>query len=172
MEERVTPFHHHSTLEALMSFPSVRHSLTIALLALALPVLPVAAQGRAAAPAASQPEFTILIFERPSDLQRRTDAKTADAYWTAYDEFAGFLAQSGALRGGSALSESDRAVVRGKGSADEGVAGARLGGYFVIAAKDLPAARALAARAPSFAVTVEVRPHRPNPHMMAPSPRD
>lgn len=110
--------------------------------------------------------FTVLIFERASDLARRTDPKQSDAYWTAYDDFAGHLAQQGALRGGSALSESQSALVRGQRGADAG--DVRLGGYFVIAAPDLATAQRLSQRAPAFAVGVEVRPHRDNPHMQAP----
>jgi hypothetical protein len=113
------------------------------------------------------PLFTVLIFERTSDLARRSDAAKSDAYWTAYDEFAGFLAQQGALRGGSALSETSSALVRGRRGADAG--DIRLGGYFVIAAADLATAQRLAARAPAFAVAVDVRPHRDNPHMMKPA---
>lgn len=121
-------------------------------------------------PPKDERQFTVLIFERPADLARRT-GRDADAYWSAYDAFAGALAQAGALRGGSALSEDTRETVRGSGSADQGVKQARLGGYFVIAAKDLAEAKRLASSAPAFAVAVEIRPHRANPHMMAPAPK-
>jgi hypothetical protein len=42
-----------------------------------------------------------------------------DAYWTAYDVFAGRLARAGVLRGGSALDERARTTVRGAASASE-----------------------------------------------------
>ena len=71
------------------------------------------------------------------------------------------------LRGGSALDERVRTTVRGTGSADRAVPRARLGGYFVIAVRDRAAAEAWARKAPPLALGVEVRPHRPNPHMEA-----
>lgn len=119
------------------------------------------------APATKPPEqlYTILIFERPASLAERTSASKADAYWSGYDAFAGELAKAGALRGGSALHEEVSVTVRGAGGADRGVQGARLGGYMIVAAPSLAAAEALARRAPAAAITVEVRPHRLNPHM-------
>jgi hypothetical protein len=119
----------------------------------------------AAAAAAATPEFTILIYESDAQLAERTSPTAADAYWTAYDRFAGELARAGVLRGGSALDERVRATVRGTGSADRAVPQARLGGYFVIAVRDRAAAEAWARKAPPRALAVEVRPHRANPHM-------
>lgn len=148
--------------------PALRQLITrfaAVIIAVLMPTI-VSAQAPSPSPqGGALPEFTVLVFERPADLARRTDARLADAYWTAYDEFAAFLMKAGALRGGSALSETVRETVRGSGGVDGAVAGARLGGYFVIAAADLAAARALAAKAPAFALLVEVRPHRANPHM-------
>lgn len=121
---------------------------------------------RAQAPQpAALTEFTIFIYESPADLARRTDPARAAEYWGAYNTFAKQLADAGALRGGSALAESDAVTVRGSGGADAAVRGARLGGYFVIAARDRAEALQLARRAPAFALAVEVRPHRPNPTM-------
>jgi hypothetical protein len=152
----------------------VLRSLLLALATLALGAAPAAtlrAQAPAAAPAPSGLMFTILIFERADDLAKR-NGPSADAYWTAYDDFAAALAKAGVLRGGSALSERERATIRGTGSADGAVRGARLGGYFVIQAASLAEAKQLAKAAPAFAVAVEVRPHRDNPHMMkGPAPR-
>lgn len=123
------------------------------------------AQSPAVQPAVE--EFTVFIYEAPAALARRNDAREADGYWQAYNTFAMQLAQAGALRGGSALSETTAVTVRGNGGADGAVRGARLGGYFVIAAANLDAAKELARLAPEFAVAVEVRPHRPNPTMAA-----
>jgi hypothetical protein len=109
--------------------------------------------------------YTILVFEKPDALADRTNPARSDTYWSAYDAFASTLMKAGALRGGSALSEQRSTTVRGTGSADAGVKGARLGGYFVITASSPAEAEALARRAPTFAVTVEVRAHRDNPHM-------
>ena len=111
-------------------------------------------------------EYTILLYESDQQLASRTSGTLGDTYWTAYDDFAAELAKAGVLRGGSALDEDVRVTVRGNGSADAGVRGARLGGYFVIAAADRATAEAWARKAPRGVVTVEVRPHRPNPHAM------
>jgi hypothetical protein len=118
-------------------------------------------------PTAAHPEFTILIYESDAQLAARTSPAAGDAYWTAYDVFAGQLARAGVLRGGSALDERARTTVRGAGTADRAVRRARLGGYFVIAVRDRAAAEAWARQAPPRALAVEVRPHRPNPHMAA-----
>lgn len=117
-----------------------------------------------AAPKTTEQLYTVLIYERPADLANRTSAAKSDAYWTSYDNFAAALIKAGALRGGSALDEKVTVTVRGTGSADGAVSGARLGGYFVIAAPTRAAAEALAKLAPSAALTVELRPHRDNPH--------
>lgn len=124
----------------------------------------VTAQTPAATQPAAETQFTILIFEGNAQLATRTGTQQ-DAYWTAYDEFAGALMRGGVLRGGSALSEVSASTVRGTGSADKAVRAGRLGGYFVIAAKDLAEANRWAKLAPPQATLVEVRPHRENPHM-------
>jgi hypothetical protein len=110
-------------------------------------------------------EFTILIYESDAQLAARTSPQQSDAYWDAYDRFAGELAQAGVLRGGSALDEARRATVRGSGTADRAVPKARLSGYFVIEVADQAAAEMWGRKAPALASAVEVRPHRPNPHM-------
>ena len=145
------------------------HTL-VATVALAIAPAVASAQNRPAAPAPAEQQFTILIFESPTELARRSGS-AQDAYWSSYDDFAAALMRGGVLRGGSALSESVAVTVRGTGSADAGVRGARLSGYFVIAADDIAAARRWASQAPSGAIAVEVRPHRANPHMMSAPPR-
>lgn len=152
--------------------PSVfrRHALVVLTIACSL----LGARGLSAQerpPAArAERQFTILIFEGDAQIRGRTGPRQ-DAYWTAYDDFAAALVRGGVLRGGSALSEDSAATVRGNGSADAAVRGARLGGYFVIAATDLVDARRWARLAPPQAMMVEVRPHRDNPHMMTAAPR-
>ena len=115
--------------------------------------------------ASTAQEYTILIFESAAQLATRTSPTARDAYWDAYDRFAGELAQAGVLRGGSALDEAQASTVRGTGGTDRAVRGARLGGYFVISAPDLATAEQWARKAPPLALAVEVRPHRANPHM-------
>ncbi len=140
-----------------------------ALAALAATTLSAQSSSATSAKPASGSEqlYTVLIFERPDDLARRKDMRQADAYWVSYDRYAAALAEAGALRGGSALDETVGRTVRGAGSADRAVSGARLGGYFVIAAATLADAERLARLAPPAAVAVELRPHRDNPHMAA-----
>ena len=142
---------------------SMLFALLVTMLAGALPAQMAPARS---ATGSSEQLYTILIFERQDALADRTNLSRRDAYWSAYDEFAVALVKAGALRGGSALSETRATTVRGTGSADAGVNGARLGGYFVIAASTLAQAESLARQAPSFAVTVELRPHRDNPRMV------
>ncbi len=103
---------------------------------------------------ASAAEFTLLIFESPKELAKRDSKTDAAAYWGAYNQFAGELAQAGVLRGGTALDA-------GTGKAKD----SRLGGYFVIDAADLATAKKWASKAPAAAVSVDVLPHRANPTM-------
>jgi hypothetical protein len=105
------------------------------------------------------------LYETEAQLAERTSATAADAYWSAYDRFAGELARAGVLRAGSALDERVRTTVRGTGPADRAEPRPRLGGYFVIAVRDRAAAEAWARKAPRRTLAVEVRPHRANPHM-------
>jgi hypothetical protein len=136
-----------------MSVPSLLCAVAAAVVAAT--ALPTPSERQPAMPtAAAEQLYTVLIYERPDDLTARTVPARADAYWTSYDDFAATLMRAGALRGGSALDERTTVTVRGTGSADRAVVGARLGGYFVIAAPSLAAAEGL----------VEVRPHRDNPH--------
>jgi len=115
--------------------------------------------------AGPEQQYTILIFERPEALASRSEARKAESYWNGYNTFAAELAKAGALRGGSALDERVAITLRGSGSADRGVSGARLGGYFVIAAATRADAERLARLAPPEAIAVELRQHRDNPTM-------
>ena len=150
--------------------PSIAGSAHLLIAAAALGVASVAPRGARAQQephATAAQDYTILIYESDAQLATRTSPTASDAYWTAYDRFASALAQAGVLRGGSALDERVKSTVRGSGSADRAVPRARLGGYFVIAVPDRAAAEAWARKAPPLALAVEVRPHRPNPHMSA-----
>lgn len=124
-----------------------------------------------APPAAGAAEFTILIYEPASEAAARTDASRSTAYWAEYAAFVGELAQAGILRGGSALSETTSATVRGRGHAAASEPAARLGGYLVIDVADLTTAESWARRVPDGATHVEVRAHRPNPAMQPVAPR-
>lgn len=103
-------------------------------------------------------EFTILIYETSQDLALRQDkGKAGKKYWVAYTQFAGMLAQAGAMRDGAALD-----VPAGKG-------GLQIGGYFKIEAPSLAEAKKLAAQAPTVSRggRVEVRANVANPEMAA-----
>lgn len=117
--------------------------------------------------AAQAAEFTLMIYETPGDLAKRNDEAQAAAYWAPYNAFAGELAAAGVLRGGSALSETESATVRGSPGTKVTTKQPRLGGYFVIDVADLAAAKQWASKAPPAAVAIEVRPHRANPTMAA-----
>lgn len=109
-------------------------------------------------------EFTIVLYESPATLDRRTGPVDA-AYWQAYNDVAAAMAQAGVLRGGSALASSP-GPERGRPAALKS-SSPRLSGYFVIDVADLASARLWAARMPASALLVEVRPHVANPTMAA-----
>ncbi len=142
--------------------------LAIAVGTITSAVTPSAALAQSSPAPKASSEFTILIYESAAVMERRNDPRLADAYWSSYDRFAAELMKAGVLRGGTALDERGSGNVRGPGSPGRG---ARLSGYFVIAAPDLETARRLARQAPTEAVAVEVRAHRANPHMSAPGPQ-
>lgn len=147
----------------------MRSLLSIALSATALALVPATAESQSPPAPKAPAEFTILIYESAEVIGRRNDSRLADAYWASYDRFAAELMNAGVLRGGSAVDERVARTVRGNGSADRGVSGARLSGYFVIAAPDMASAERWARQAPPEAVAVEIRPHRANPHMTPPA---
>lgn len=128
------------------------------LLAIALAMIGLPAQAA---------EFTLLIYEKPAELSKRDNSSSSNAYWESYNQFAGLLVQAGVLRGGTALDANPSGQRRNKGGADQAITGARLGGYFVIEAPTLDAAREWAGKAPASVVAVEVRPHRTNPVMQS-----
>jgi hypothetical protein len=102
-------------------------------------------------------EFTILIYETSQDLALRTNkGEAGKKYWASYTQFAGVLAQAGAMRDGAALD-----VPASKGL--------QLSGYFKIEAASLAEAKKLAAQAPTVSRggSVEVRATVANPEMPA-----
>ena len=110
--------------------------------------------------------YTLMVYETPATLSQRDAAEKADAYWSAYDGYAGAMAQAGVLRGGTALSAaaSDQGASKSKNVA----ARPQVSGYFVIEVPALADAKTWAAKAPSLVSRVEVLPHRTNPHMSKP----
>lgn len=112
--------------------------------------------------------YTLLIYETPETLSQRDAPSTADAYWSAYDGYAGAMAQAGVLRGGTALSAAAATQQPSKGKTPAAVAASQISGYFVIDVPSLAAARSWAAKAPALVASVEVLPHRVNPHMSKP----
>ena len=73
------------------------------LLALALAIL---------GPPAHAGEFTLLIFEKPGELAKRTDPSASENYWQSYNAYASLLVQAGVMRGGTALDENPSETIR------------------------------------------------------------
>jgi len=122
--------------------------------------------GLLASPLLHAESYSLLIYETPGALAERDLPAKADAYWSAYDRYAGALVKAGVLRGGTALDAP--LPTAGAGRHTDEVAAPRLGGYFVIEVASRTEAERWAAQAPVRAARVEVRPHRTNPHMAAP----
>lgn len=90
--------------------------------------------------AASAAEYTLLIFEAPAELAKRADAgPLGSGYWRAYRHIGQAMTQAGVLRGGAAIESRDELTL----------AGARLGGYFVIDVTDQSEAERWAAMVPA-----------------------
>jgi len=111
-------------------------------------------------------QFMLMLNETDGDFARRTNPAETAAYWGAWNEFIGAMAQAGILVKGDGLqppSTSTTVRVRnGRRLVQDGPfadAKEQLGGYFVVEVPDLDTAIAWAARAPSAkSATVEVRP--------------
>jgi hypothetical protein len=108
----------------------------------------------AAGPVAAA-DFTLFIYESPTQLALRTDpgAKGA-AYWQGFAAAGGALAKSGALKGGAALDPTAASLGSGRSPGPTG--------YFIVTAPNLAAAKALAANIPAArSGRVDIVPHAP-----------
>jgi hypothetical protein len=110
-------------------------------------------------------QYLLLIYENEGDWQRRSDAERA-ARTGEYMAFAEGIVKSGQYKAGARLALSpDATTVRVQGGRTLTTDGPyaetkeQLGGYFLVEAKDLDEAIAIAARLPGAAAgAVEVRP--------------
>ena len=62
-------------------------------------------------------EFTLLIFEKPAELAKRTDPSASQNYWQSYNAYADLLVQAGVMRGGTALDENEAETIRDSNAA-------------------------------------------------------
>lgn len=116
---------------------------------------------------AELPTFTILVNEDSRGFDLRTAAQGSAEYWGAFAAYGQQLAAAGAMAGGSAVEPPalGRAVMVRNGKTistplEIPPGQTRVGGYFIIRAKNLDEAIALAAKCPAALNTsVEVRPN-------------
>ena len=112
-------------------------------------------------------QYMLLIYDNETEMRARRSGDP-DVMMTSYREFTDSIVQSGHMKAGDALEPTSRAtsvrVRDGKTLTIDGPFAEtkeQLGGYYVIEAKDLDEALAIAARVPSAATgTIEVRPLR------------
>jgi len=110
-------------------------------------------------------QYLLLIYEDETIAQNLSEAEQG-AHFKAYGEFTKGIAESGNLVGGDALEPVAAAtsirVRDGKVLATDGPFAEtkeQLGGYYLIEAKDLDEATAIAAKIPTAATgCIEVRP--------------
>lgn len=116
-------------------------------------------------------QYLLLIFHNEAETAKRSQADAVA--WTAeYGAFTQSIVQSGQLRGGERLRPSSTAttvrVRDGKTLTTDGPFAEtreQLGGYYIVEAKDLDEASAIAARIPDArGGVVEVRPIWPLDH--------
>lgn len=153
------------------------HRLAPALILIAASTAALAAwssgDDRAPAPSSAVPEFTVFVLESAPEMSRRSDPARSAAYWEEYSAYFRSLAESGALASGSAVAEpaSGRVLrvrngVVSSSAPSPASTAERIGGYFVVRAKSLEDAVAIAAKCPSaLSGSVEVRPNVANPAM-------
>jgi len=110
-------------------------------------------------------QYMLLIYENEAELAARR-AEDTQRLWAAYGEFTKSIVASGHFKAGDALqSVTTATTVRvrdGKQVVTDGPFAEtreQLGGYYLVEAKDLDEARAIAARIPGAAYgSIEVRP--------------
>jgi hypothetical protein len=115
-------------------------------------------------------QYLLLIYAKESDLARHSEAETGKTF-QEYMEFSRGIRKSGNYVGGNALQPVETAttvrVKDGKTLTTDGPFAEtkeQLGGYFLIEAKDLDEAIAIAARIPDArGGSIEVRPIMPTP---------
>lgn len=110
-------------------------------------------------------QYLLLIYQNEANDAKRTEAE-ANARSAEYGVFTQSIIQSGNFKGGDRLHPSSMAtMVRvrdGKTLTTDGPFAEtheQLGGYYIVEAKDIDAAMAIAARIPGARVgSIEVRP--------------
>jgi len=110
-------------------------------------------------------EFLLLIYDTESQFETRTEAERQKMY-SDYGELIQDLEKKGKFKGGNQLQPTAAAstvrIRNGKQAVTDGPFAEtkeQLGGYFLVEAKDLAEARAIAARIPSVHTgSIEVRP--------------
>ncbi len=115
-------------------------------------------------------QYLLLIYQRESEWARLSEAETGKIF-QEYMEFSRGIRKSGNYVGGNALQPVETAttvrVKDGKTLTTDGPFAEtkeQLGGYFLIEAKDLDEAIAIAARIPDARNgSIEVRPIMPTP---------
>lgn len=115
--------------------------------------------------------FTMLNYESPAEVARRSDPAEAPAYWAAWTAYARALSEAGVVVGGSGLQPAALATtLRLRGGQrmvqDGPFADTKelLGGFFILEVPDLDTALQWAARNPCAATgAVELRPNMPPP---------
>lgn len=110
-------------------------------------------------------QYLLLIYQNEANDAKRTEAE-ANARSAEYGVFTQSIIQSGNFKGGDRLHPSSMAttvrVRDGKTLTTDGPFAEtheQLGGYYIVEAKDIDAAMAIAARIPGARVgSIEVRP--------------
>jgi hypothetical protein len=110
-------------------------------------------------------QYIILIYENEAESRARSPEVTQKT-WGEYMSFTKSIKESGNFKAGDALQETSTAttirVRDGKQLVTDGPFAEtreQLGGYYLIEAKDLDEARAIAARVPTAQTgSIEVRP--------------
>ena len=110
-------------------------------------------------------QYLLLIYDAEKNIAAMSEAERA-RLMADYNTFSAELAQSGKLVGGNRLHDVAKAttvrVREGKPQLTDGPFAEtreQLGGYYLIEAKNLDEATAIAARIPSAAIgSIEVRP--------------
>ena len=112
-------------------------------------------------------DYILLIYDNEAAMKARAQAEVSEMF-KAYQEFTQDIVRTGNFKAGDPLEPTNTATTvrsrRGKAMVTDGPFAEtkeQLGGYYLIQAKDLDEAIAIAARVPSARFgSIEVRPIR------------
>ena len=114
--------------------------------------------------------YTLLIYQSPSQFAARADPQKREAFWAGFLPYVKALTDAGVMVASGGLQPPDTATTIRRNEEERQVQDGpyadtkeQLGGFFIIDVPDLDVALEWASRCPA-GVAIEVRPNLPSMH--------